>query len=253
MTTFQFPRAISCLAWDVAERFFFAASSEGSIHQVNLFREKQSTFGFETEAVGGAGVTDIIHIETETSREEKKKQLISVGYATPLLGVYRTLELNAIRRQPVACIFISLSSSILVVGTSQGLIHLYDISSHQLLRSISTHKGMSISHIQTMVKPPDLVGHVSLEMKAGSEAKDVIPVKPVAPFQRIRDTKARDAHEVTVIWPHFKVLCQQVLSPYFLNLGSEPEGCSPGLHTRRTSPRPCIFPSACRKRTGWPN
>ena len=60
-----------------------------------------------------------------------------------------------------------------------------------------------------MVKPPDLVGHLSLEIKAGSEAKDVIPVKPVAPFQKIRDAKARDAHEVTLIWPHFKVLCQQ--------------------------------------------
>ena len=207
MTTFQFPQAISCLAWDAAERFFFAASSEGSIHQVNLFREKQSAFGPTTEAVGGAGVTDVIHIETEISRERKKKRLISAGYAMPfLLGVNET---NTICRQPVASICISISSSILVVGTSEGMIHLYDIPSHQLLRSISTHKGVSISHIQTMVKPPDLVGHLSLEIKAGSEAKDVIPVKPVAPFQKIRDAKARDAHEVTLIWPHFKVLCQQ--------------------------------------------
>lgn len=194
-------------------------------------------------------MTDVIHIETETSRQQKKKRLISVGYAMPLLGVNKPP--NAICRQPVASICISLSSSILVVGTSEGTIHLYDIPSHQLLRSISTHKGVLISHLQTMVKPPDLVGHVSLEMKAGSEAKDVIPVKPVAPFQKIRDAKAREAHEVTLIWPRFKVLCQQALFPYDPNLRPEPEGHR--LCTRRTPPRPCIFPSASRKRTGWPN
>lgn len=107
-------------------------------------------------------------------------------------------------RHPIASICISLSSTILLVGTTDGLIHLYDIVSHQLLRSISTHKGASISHIQTIIKPSDLIGHISLEMKAGANARDVIPVKPVLPFQRIRDSKAREAHEVTLMWPSSK-------------------------------------------------
>jgi pre-rRNA-processing protein IPI3 len=119
------------------------------------------------------------------------------------LKTYDTV-INVTYRQPIASICISLSSTILLVGTTDGLIHLYDVPSHQLLRSISTHKGMSISHIQTIIKPADLIGHISLEMKAGVDARDLIPVKPVAPFQRIRDLKARDAHEVTLMWPSSK-------------------------------------------------
>ena len=108
------------------------------------------------------------------------------------------------RRQPITSICISLNSTILLVGTSEGLIYLYDIPSHQLLRSIPTHKGMSISHIQTLIKPPDLIGHVSLQMQAGVDAKDDIPVKPVVPFQKIRDAKARVAHEVTLLLPRIR-------------------------------------------------
>jgi pre-rRNA-processing protein IPI3 len=90
------------------------------------------------------------------------------------------------------------------VGTATGLAHLHDIASHQLLRTISTHKGMSISHLATtMLKPPDLIGHVSLSLKVGSfsDAKDVIPVRPVVPFYRVKDAKARDAHEVMMMLP----------------------------------------------------
>jgi pre-rRNA-processing protein IPI3 len=89
------------------------------------------------------------------------------------------------------------------VGTATGLIHIYDITSHQLLRTISTHKGMSISHLATMLKPPDLVGHISLSLNIGSsaDAKDIIPMRPVVPFHRMKDSKAREAHEVAMILP----------------------------------------------------
>jgi len=63
---------------------------------------------------------------------------------------------------------------------------------------------MSISHIQTIVKPSDLIGQISLEMKAGMDARDILPVKAVAPFQRIRDSKTREAHEVTLMWSSSK-------------------------------------------------
>jgi pre-rRNA-processing protein IPI3 len=33
LTTFQFPHAVTCIAWDAAERLFFAASGDGYIHQ----------------------------------------------------------------------------------------------------------------------------------------------------------------------------------------------------------------------------
>jgi len=136
------------------------------------------------EAIGGGGVADMIRVDDDESREARKKRLISVG-------------------QPISSICISLTSTILLVGTSDGLIHLYDIPSHQMLRTISSHKGMSIAHLETMIKPPDLIGHISLDYRVGTSAdsKDLIPIKPIVPFQRIRDAKSREGHEVTTVLP----------------------------------------------------
>ncbi|KAL0953524.1 hypothetical protein HGRIS_004745 [Hohenbuehelia grisea] len=182
LTTFQFPQPIACLAWDVTERMFFAGAEDGSIHQMNLFRHKKtnkSSAAPATEAIGGAGVSDIIRIGNEPS--DGKKRLISVG-------------------QPITCLAISLTSTLLLVGTAAGHIHIYDIPSHQALRTISTHAGLTITHLATLLKPPDLIGHASVSLSA-ADAKDGIPVKPVAPFQRMRDAKAREAHEVAMLLP----------------------------------------------------
>lgn len=102
---------------------------------------------------------------------------------------------------------ISLTSAILLVGTSDGLIHLYDVPSHQLIRSVSTHKGMPIVHLETMIKPPDLIGHTSLEFRSGgaSETKDIIPVKSILPFQRMRDAKTRENREISAVLSHHSV------------------------------------------------
>ena len=64
----------------MAERMFFAASVDGSIYQVNLFRQRDRGGMQVTEAVGGAGVTDIIRVGDEETKETNKR-LISVGYA----------------------------------------------------------------------------------------------------------------------------------------------------------------------------
>lgn len=107
-------------------------------------------------------------------------------------------------RQPVSTVALSLASSLLLVGTTEGLIHIYDIPSHQLLRTISTHKGFSIGYLCTMLKPPDLIGHISLDFTIGNnaaDAKDVVPVKPIIPFQRMRDAKTREAHDVAMLLP----------------------------------------------------
>ncbi|KAJ7880351.1 WD40 repeat-like protein [Mycena olivaceomarginata] len=176
------PSTDSCLAWDLTERMFFAASKDGSIHQMNLFRQREDkSGGHAMEAIGGAGVTDIIRAGDNDQTKAQKRRLITVG-------------------EPVVSITISLTSTLLLAGTSTGIIHIYDIPSHQLLRSISTHKGFSIAHLATMLKPPDLIGHVSLSINAGHSSES-IPVRHVAPFQRMRDAKSRDAHDITMILP----------------------------------------------------
>ncbi|KAJ7918789.1 WD40 repeat-like protein [Mycena leptocephala] len=162
LTTFQFPQPISCLAWDLTE-------------------QRRKIGGHVMEAIGGAGVTDIIRVGDEDQTKAQKQRLISVG-------------------EPVVSITISLTSTLLLAGTSAGIIHIYDIPSHQLLRSISTHKGLSITHLATMLKPPDLIGHVNLSINAG-HSSDTVPVRHVAPFQRMRDAKSREARDITMMLP----------------------------------------------------
>ncbi|KAF5362425.1 hypothetical protein D9756_002430 [Leucocoprinus leucothites] len=183
LTTFQFPQVITHLAWDATERLFFAASPDGSIHRVNLFRQRKNDAGeLIHEALGGGGTSDIIRVGEEDQTPQTRR-LIQVG-------------------ETVSAMAISLTSTFLLVGTSSGMIHLYDLTSHQLLRTISTHKGFSISYLTSILKPPDLIGHISLDLKVGSlsDAKDALPAKPVQPFQRMKDAKTREAHEVYMLF-----------------------------------------------------
>lgn len=77
LSTFQFPKAITTIAWDAAERIFFAASIDGSIHQVNLVSLRENRFAV---AVGGGGAADPIQVGDEsTPTTPAKKRLISVG------------------------------------------------------------------------------------------------------------------------------------------------------------------------------
>ena len=143
---------------------------------MNLFRERdiKNNAGPFIEAVGGAGASDIVRFDAD------------------LTGQKRLIEVD----QAVTALCISLSGSLLLVGTASGLIHVYDIASHQLLRTISTHKGSSISFLATMLKPPDLVGHISLSLNvASSDSRDVMPVRPVSAFQRMRDASTRELQD----------------------------------------------------------
>ncbi|EAU90595.2 pre-rRNA-processing protein IPI3 [Coprinopsis cinerea okayama7 len=182
LSTFEFPSPIDSLAWDLTERFFFATCNEkGSIYKIHLFRQKTRFSGQIVEAVGGSGANDVMRIENDII-EAQKKRLIQVG-------------------QPIASIALSFASNILLVGTTEGSILMYDVPSHQHLRTITANKGLSITYIRTMLKPPDLIGHVNLDFRVGSsvDLKDTIPIKPIVPFQRMKDAKAREAHEVLIM------------------------------------------------------
>ncbi|KAF8627829.1 hypothetical protein AX15_004248 [Amanita polypyramis BW_CC] len=191
LATFQYPQPISVLAWDRTERLFFATSPDGSIHQTNLFRKRQETHGLE--AVGGSGVTDAIRIDNAIC-EAQKKRLISI-------------------HEQVTSMAFSLTSTLLLVGTMTGLIHVVDIPTHQQLRTISTHKGLSITHLQTMLKPLDLMGHVDLGhfVAHGNDPRENIPVQPVSAFQRLKDTKAREAHNVSLMLPPAEQVWMQAI------------------------------------------
>lgn len=56
-----------------------------------------------------------------------------------------------------------------------------------------------------MFKPRDLMGHASLGLGDSSSgvaaSRDGIPIRPIASFQRTRDPKTREAHEVPLLPP----------------------------------------------------
>ena len=181
------------------------------MYQVNLFRHRESQHSRQIEAIGGGGVTAPIRIDGEG--DKLLKRAINVGYGQPIiqrkfftLKDILTKPHNLHYRHPVTAITISLTSSTLLVGTASGTIQLYDIASHQLLRTINNAslKGHAITHLQTLLRPPDLIGHVSANLGSGGgvvSVKEVEPTRPIVPFQRIRDVKAREAHEVLIALP----------------------------------------------------
>ncbi|CAE6428930.1 unnamed protein product [Rhizoctonia solani] len=155
---FTFPHPIQMITMDHAQRVIFAASAVGHVHRINLFKPDESHRGMEA-ATG----------DTSSSEAE-----IVVG-------------------QSITTLCVSYTSTYLLIGTASGSILIYDLESHQLLRSIATHKdkGLAIIYLQCMLKPID---HDTKE-------KEPIPLRPVVPFQRMRDLKARETHQVMVMIP----------------------------------------------------
>jgi len=108
---------------------------------------------------------------------------------------------------------LSMNASLLLVGTATGQVHVYDIASHQLLRSINAYKdkGLEITYLASFLKPLDLFGHVSLT-DGGVSIKDTEPVRPIAPFQKTKDPVARASHEIPLMLP---IQASVILSPSY--------------------------------------
>jgi pre-rRNA-processing protein IPI3 len=104
----------------------------------------------------------------------------------------------------------TINSNNLVVGLESGLVNIYDVTSHQLLRSINTHKGQPMAMVGSMIKPFDLMGHIEIGETSGS--REDVPIRAILPFQRIRDPRAREAHEVSVLLPPTNIVGFRILS-----------------------------------------
>lgn len=68
------------MAFDPAERSLFAGAHNGSIHQVNLYREVENSAGGKAglmEAVGGGGPGEVVMVEDDGPQLNR---LITIGY-----------------------------------------------------------------------------------------------------------------------------------------------------------------------------
>lgn len=174
---------------------------------MNLFRTRiDKTHGRVAEAVGGAGVSNLLSV-AEDDRDASNRRLVSVGCVIPSLRYqpHNPTLSNLLSREPITALALSLAGAMLLAGTALGNVHVYDVPSHQLLRSVNAHPGpgLAVTHLATLLKPPDLIGHVRLDVdKDGG-----IPVRPIVPFQRMREARPREAHEVTMMLPHAQKVC----------------------------------------------
>lgn len=185
--------------------FAASTSTTGEIYQINLFQPRgnpitsHDDMEMEYEALGGGGRGDIIRIEVDFG-SARRKRVFDTGAS-------------------VTAMTLNLTCSNLLVGTSTGQIQIFDITSHQHVRTFvpaastaSSGPTFAITYLHTCLRPSDLVGHVALNAGgAGSKEADHLPIpRYIAPFQRTRDAKAREAHEVWVHLPrssrHFATL-----------------------------------------------
>ncbi|CAG8645129.1 15547_t:CDS:2 [Funneliformis caledonium] len=157
LTTFIFPTAITCIIVDPAERMFFGGGSNNLIYQVYLYRRRESSnynaFGEEMSSVGGAG-----SIEDISSIDDEKGNLFK-GH-----------------NSAITALALSYDASLLLAGSKDGTLMIWDISSKQMIKKFSLHKG-PITNLFTFLKPPDLISSTS-------NLSNKIMIQPIQLFQR---------------------------------------------------------------------
>ncbi|KZV93107.1 WD40 repeat-like protein [Exidia glandulosa HHB12029] len=172
--TFSFPTPIGHLVVDPSERAVYAAASgdRGVVYQCDLYSRGP---GHHTaRALVGAGET--LHMAAEEQSERQRS--FNVG-------------------KPVMSLALDLPGTQLLAGTTDGTVSIFDVASHQLLRTISPSAQASpgpVTFVTTMLRPSDLVGPASAQ-------RDTLPLRPLAVFQRIRDKTARETHDVPLVLP----------------------------------------------------
>ena len=149
-----------------------------------------------------------------TKRRSLRSASSTLGKSTfTLIAHPRRVDCCSLSSEPVSALALSLTASLLLVGTAPGLVHVYDVRSHQLLRTVSVHKGARITHLEALSKPPDLIGHVSLVRATNSEATQP---RPIVALQRTRDVASRARREVSIVLTARHKVCTLVRSliPY---------------------------------------
>lgn len=167
LATFALPQPHhpTSLAVDPLERYVYGGTDKGHAFRVPLYRHTADdpTNRHFVEAVGGGG-PGAAPIKLEGS---------VIALATP-----------------ITALALSATASHLLIGTSAADIHVYALPSHQHIRTLSSHAG-AISHLSTMLRPPDLVG---------TPQSSVWPLMEIRPFERTKaGARIKEAHDVGIV------------------------------------------------------
>ncbi|KDN40156.1 WD40 repeat-like protein [Tilletiaria anomala UBC 951] len=250
LSTFILPRPVAQLQLDASNRFFLAstvpphatstqagdgadhskASTIGSntLFKVDLFRRAKvssaaatgkagwgSTKGKTSNRTGVANTSTALAFEARGGHAPSEVERISAENGMDK----RTDEAGSISRLPfseaITSLCLSLSSTVALVGTASARIHFVDLSSFQILRSISLLATLSsssntsvaaagqsssraaspvISNIRSMLTPPDLLSSLTGSSSFASTNGSGAPSSIISPLQQSVEASLRAAN-----------------------------------------------------------
>lgn len=180
LTTINFPAPLHHVILDPLERYVIAAS-EKDVFQFNLFRQIPDALSAQREFLQGqAQGGSLDYADQNRSQEASRKISLPNDECS------------------ITDICLSLSAENMVVCTNSGYIHVYAIPSKQLLRTIATHKGHSITNCESVWRPSDLVGLIPIN----DTAQQLPPLQTITAFHKVQQKEALHSHEVSL--PHYQ-------------------------------------------------
>ncbi|EST09927.1 WD40 repeat [Kalmanozyma brasiliensis GHG001] len=200
LSSFVFEQPIHRVALDCTERFFLAATSPSSSHnlvyRIDLFRKRDASsrlvetktsttgtqFDFVSEGLRGAASVEAHGFGSSAGPTTERISTEAAKAGSSIIII----------REPISSMCLSLNSTALLVGSLAGNLYVIDVSNSQILRTVSllgnakasaiTGKN-AVTNLMVLPKPRDLLGHWETS-SAGSGAGGNIPVRPVANFGR---------------------------------------------------------------------
>jgi pre-rRNA-processing protein IPI3 len=106
----SFPSALTTVVMNLAETLLFVGAINGRIYRVDLF-QKETPRGYTT-------------IAKESHMAHNNEEAVYIGHT-----------------HPISSLAISTHGDRLVSGSENGIVHVWDISSRQIVRSFIHHKG----------------------------------------------------------------------------------------------------------------
>ncbi|KAJ9476851.1 Pre-rRNA-processing protein IPI3 [Pseudozyma hubeiensis] len=216
LSTFVFEQPIHRVVLDCTERFFFAATSPTSSHnlvyRIDLFRKRDtssrmveitqassgSQFDFVTEEL--RGVSSVEAYGFGSAAGPTTERIPSVNDAAARAAANGSSIISI--REPISSMCLSANSTSLLVGGLAGNLFVIDVSNSQILRTVSllgnakasaiTGKN-AVTNLVVLPKPRDLLGHWETPSSSGAgssmngsggasgaSASSSIPVRPIA-------------------------------------------------------------------------